>query len=45
MLNLEMDTDRSRLDRSLINRYLSEESYWSRGLPRAVLDHALDHSL
>lgn len=45
MLNLEIDTDRTRLDRSLIHRYLSEESYWARGLPRAVLDRALEHSL
>ena len=45
MQNLEIDTDRNRLDRSLIHRYLSEESYWARGVPRAVLDRALDHSL
>ncbi len=42
---LEIDTDGTRLDRSLIHRHLSEESYWARGLPRAVLDRALDHSL
>ncbi len=45
MLNFEIDIDRTRLDRSLIHRYLSEESYWARGVPRAVLDRALDHSL
>ena len=37
--------DPSRLDRDLIHRFLSEESYWSPGIPREVVDRALDNSL
>jgi GNAT superfamily N-acetyltransferase len=37
--------DRSRLDRELIHRFLSEEAYWSPGIPRAVVDRALDNSI
>ncbi len=45
MHGFDIDTDRARLDRALIHRYLSEESYWARGVPRDVLDRALEHSL
>jgi GNAT superfamily N-acetyltransferase len=38
-------TDPARLDRELIHGWLSRESYWARGVPRAVVDKALDHSL
>jgi GNAT superfamily N-acetyltransferase len=41
----EISTDPARLDRGLIHRFLSEESYWSRGIPRDVLDRAIDNSL
>jgi GNAT superfamily N-acetyltransferase len=43
--SFDIDTDRARLDRALIHRYLGEDSYWARGVPRAVLDRAIDHSL
>jgi GNAT superfamily N-acetyltransferase len=42
---LEIDTDLGRLDRALIHRWLSTESYWAAGIPREVLDRALDGSL
>ena len=45
MSALEVDTDPARLDRAMIHRWLGEESYWARGIPRQVLDRALDHSL
>ena len=35
----------ARLDRALIHRYLSERSYWAKGVPREVVDRAIDHSL
>jgi GNAT superfamily N-acetyltransferase len=38
-------TDPSRLDRDLLHRFLSGESYWAKGMPRAVLERSLDHSL
>jgi GNAT superfamily N-acetyltransferase len=37
--------DRSRLDVDVIHRYLSEESYWSPGIPRDVVERGLDNSL
>jgi GNAT superfamily N-acetyltransferase len=37
--------DPARLDRGLIHRFLSEESYWSPGIPRQVVDRALDNSI
>jgi GNAT superfamily N-acetyltransferase len=41
----EISTDRARLDRELIHRSLRDDSYWARGIPRDVLDHAIDNSL
>ena len=40
-----IDCDPLRLDVGLVHRWLSEESYWARGVPRAVLERALQHSL
>lgn len=40
-----ISTDRSRLDLDLIHRFLSEEAYWSPGVPRAVVERSVDHSL
>ncbi|GIL05255.1 GNAT family N-acetyltransferase [Betaproteobacteria bacterium PRO7] len=42
---IEVSTDAGRIDRALVHRYLSQESYWARGIDRATLDRALDHSL
>jgi GNAT superfamily N-acetyltransferase len=41
----EISSDPTRLDRALIHHWRSTESYWARGIPREVLDRALDHSL
>jgi GNAT superfamily N-acetyltransferase len=40
-----VSTDRAELDRALIHRFLHDDSYWAAGVPRAVLDRAIDHSL
>jgi GNAT superfamily N-acetyltransferase len=40
----EIDTDQARLDRELIHDFLAR-SHWAKGLPRAVLERALAHSL
>jgi hypothetical protein len=40
----EIDTDKARLDRGLIHDFLAR-SHWAKGLPRAVLERALEHSL
>ena len=40
-----LDTDAARLDVAVIHRYLSQESYWARHIPRATLERAIAHSL
>lgn len=42
---IEVTTDRARLDVALIHRYLSEESYWAKGIPRERLERAIANSL
>jgi GNAT superfamily N-acetyltransferase len=41
----EISTDRARIDRGLVHRFLSTESYWARGVPREVVDRCIDNSL
>jgi GNAT superfamily N-acetyltransferase len=38
----ELDDNRARIDREAVHRYLSEESYWAKGRPRAVMDALID---
>jgi GNAT superfamily N-acetyltransferase len=38
-------TDRARLDLDLIHGWLSRESYWAAGIPRALVERSLEHSL
>ena len=40
-----VSTDPQRLDMPLIHRFLSEDSYWARGVPRAVVEKSVRHSL
>lgn len=40
-----ISTDPMRLNRRLVHRFLSEESYWARGIPYSVVDRSIDHSL
>jgi RimJ/RimL family protein N-acetyltransferase/GNAT superfamily N-acetyltransferase len=40
-----ISTEPGRLDFDVIYHYLSEESYWARGRPRAIIERAIDHSL
>ena len=42
---LQVSTDKDRLDIELIHRFLSEEAYWSRGIPRKVVERAIEGSL
>jgi GNAT superfamily N-acetyltransferase len=42
---LRISTDRDELDVDLIHRFLSEEAYWSRGIPRATVERAIAGSL
>jgi GNAT superfamily N-acetyltransferase len=41
----ELSTDPGRLDRERIFLFLNEQSYWAAGIPRDVVERALDHSL
>lgn len=40
-----LSTDPARLDLGLIERFLTEQAYWTKGLTRSVLTCALSHSL
>ncbi|WP_429106381.1 GNAT family N-acetyltransferase [Aeromonas allosaccharophila] len=42
---LEISDDKGRLDVPLIHRFLSEEAYWSRGIPHCTVVRAINHSL
>jgi GNAT superfamily N-acetyltransferase len=44
-MELEISTDRDRLDVDAIHRFLSEESYWARGRSREVVERTIAHSL
>jgi GNAT superfamily N-acetyltransferase len=41
----EISTDPARLDRVLIHRWLSEQSYWAKDIPRAIVDRSIAHAL
>ena len=40
-----ISTDKNLLDVGLIHRYLSEDSYWAKNIPKAVVEKAIGHSL
>jgi GNAT superfamily N-acetyltransferase len=41
----QIDTDKGRLDIGAIHRFLSQSSHWARGIPLAVVERAIEHSL
>lgn len=42
---LRISTEKSELDIPLIHQFLSEQSYWARGIPFATVQRAIEHSL
>jgi GNAT superfamily N-acetyltransferase len=44
-VTIEITTDRARMDPNAIHRYLSEESYWAKGIPRERVERSIEHSL
>ena len=40
-----ISTDKSRLNVDLIHQYLSQESYWAKNIPRALVERSIEHSL
>ena len=41
----ELSTAKSQLDVDAIHRFLSEDSYWAKGIPRATVEKSIQHSL
>jgi ribosomal protein S18 acetylase RimI-like enzyme len=44
-MSVSISTDKRRLDREMIYRFLSEESYWAKNIPRDLVETAIEHSL
>jgi len=38
-------TEKSRLDVTMIHRYLSEESYWAKNIPRDLVERSIANSI
>lgn len=45
MQEWSVSTDKAQLDISMIHQFLSEESAWGRGIPRAVVEKSIAGSL
>jgi GNAT superfamily N-acetyltransferase len=44
-MDLEISSDRARLDVDLIHRFLSTSSYWAQGRTREVVERSIQHSI
>jgi GNAT superfamily N-acetyltransferase len=44
-MTLAISSDRARMDVELIHAFLSQDSYWAKNVPRAVVARAIEHSL
>ncbi|MEO8034039.1 MAG: GNAT family N-acetyltransferase [Acidobacteriota bacterium] len=42
---LTISTDKTTLDVALIHRFLSEESYWAKNIPRPLVERSIENSL
>lgn len=40
-----ISTDKSRLDIGMIHRFLSEDSYWARNIPREVVERSIENAM
>ena len=40
-----ISTDTSRLDVDMIHRFLSQEAYWSRNIPRDLVERSIENSI
>jgi GNAT superfamily N-acetyltransferase len=45
LADYEISTDVDRLDVDVIHKFLAEDSYWSRGIPRSTVERAIANSL
>lgn len=44
MAEIVIKTGKEHMDVKEIHRFLSEESYWAKGIPYALVNHSLSHS-
>jgi GNAT superfamily N-acetyltransferase len=42
---IEISTEKARIDVDRVHGYLCNESYWAKGIPRTVVERAIEHSL
>src|SRR5690349_5148842 len=40
-----ISTDKSRLDIGMIHKFLSEESYWAKNIPRDVVERSIENAI
>lgn len=45
MEEIVVSTDNSKLDIPLIHKYISEDSYWARGVPLEIVKKSIENSL
>jgi GNAT superfamily N-acetyltransferase len=45
MTTVEISTDKTRLDATLVHAFLANESYWVPGISRADVEKCIEHSL
>ncbi|WP_423149221.1 GNAT family N-acetyltransferase [Rubrolithibacter danxiaensis] len=45
MENFIISADKTKLDLSVIHDYLSQDSYWAKGIPLHIVERAIDNSL
>jgi N-acetylglutamate synthase-like GNAT family acetyltransferase len=45
MEEIIVSTDKSKLDISLIHKYISEDSYWAKGVPIEIVKKSIENSL
>lgn len=45
MESFRITTEPAELDLPLIHRFLSEQTYWAKGIPLALVQKAIEHSL
>jgi GNAT superfamily N-acetyltransferase len=43
-MSVTISTEKSLLDVPMIHRYLSEESYWAKGVPRDVVERSIENA-
>lgn len=43
--NIEITTDSSRIDLDFIHSFLSEKSYWAKGIPKELVEKSIQNSM